>query len=105
MRVARMVPGVNLPNRVCLKKMQWQKLYSCTVVRIGVILGLYWGYTGIMESKMETTIIGFLLRLAIYRASAVVWTSVAMLSRRHSNWEFGPGAVCAIRAKQPSVNF
>ena len=23
---------------------------------IGVILGLYWGYMGIMEKKMETTI-------------------------------------------------
>ena len=25
-------------------------------VPIGVILGLYWGYIGIMEKKMETTI-------------------------------------------------
>ena len=25
-------------------------------VPIGVILGLYWGYLGIMEKKMETTI-------------------------------------------------
>ena len=23
---------------------------------IGIIFGLYWGYTGIMENKMETTI-------------------------------------------------
>ena len=25
-------------------------------IPIGVILGLYWGYTGIMEKKMETTV-------------------------------------------------
>ena len=25
---------------------------------IGVILGLYWGYIGIMEKKKETTIMG-----------------------------------------------
>ena len=24
---------------------------------IGVVLGLYWGYTGRMENKMETTIV------------------------------------------------
>ena len=27
-------------------------------VYIGVILGIYWGYIGIMEKKMETTITG-----------------------------------------------
>ena len=25
-----------------------------------VILGLYWGYMGIMEKKMETTILGYI---------------------------------------------
>ena len=30
---------------------------------IGYILGLYWGYIGIMEKKMETTIIGYILGL------------------------------------------
>ena len=32
----------------------------------GVILGLYWGYIGIMENKMETTIIGLRFRVCIY---------------------------------------
>ena len=27
---------------------------------IGYILGLYWGYVGIMEKKMETTIMGYI---------------------------------------------
>ena len=27
---------------------------------IGVILGLYWGYIGIMEKKKETTIMGYI---------------------------------------------
>ena len=27
---------------------------------IGVILGLYWGYIGIMENEMETTIMGYM---------------------------------------------
>ena len=26
---------------------------------MGYILGLYWGYIGIMEKKMETTILGY----------------------------------------------
>ena len=26
-------------------------------VNIGVMLGIYWGYIGIMENKMETTIV------------------------------------------------
>ena len=30
---------------------------------IGVMLGLYWGYIGRMEKKMETTIMGYILRL------------------------------------------
>ena len=33
---------------------------------IGVILGLYWGYIGIMEKKMETIIMG---RLWVYFAA------------------------------------
>ena len=28
-------------------------------VCIGAMLGLYWGYMGIMEKKMETSIIGY----------------------------------------------
>ena len=27
---------------------------------MGIILGLYWGYLGIMEKKMETTIMGYI---------------------------------------------
>ena len=30
----------------------------------GIILGLYWGYVGIMEKKMETTIMGY---IGLYR--------------------------------------
>ena len=33
---------------------------------IGIILGLYWGYIGIMEKKMETIIMG---RLWVYFAA------------------------------------
>ena len=32
---------------------------------IGIILGLYWGYIGIMENKMETT--GFRAKLQAQR--------------------------------------
>ena len=28
---------------------------------IGYILGLYWGYIGLMEKKMEATVIGYIL--------------------------------------------
>ena len=26
---------------------------------MGVVLGFYWGYMGIMEKKMETTLMGY----------------------------------------------
>ena len=29
------------------------------VLPIGVIFGSYWGYMGIMEKKIETTIVGY----------------------------------------------
>ena len=33
---------------------------TTTMGYIGVILGLYWGYIGIMEKKMETTTMGYI---------------------------------------------
>ena len=39
--------------------------------RPGVILGLYRGYIGIMEKKMETTIIGYILGLLSVVAAVV----------------------------------
>ena len=34
-----------------------KKMETTVIGSIGVILGLYWGYTGMMEKKMETTIV------------------------------------------------
>ena len=34
-------------------------------IRVWVILGLYWGYIGIMENRMEITIWGLVLRLEV----------------------------------------
>ena len=33
---------------------------------IGVILGLYWGYIGVMDEKMETTIMGYILHFGSF---------------------------------------
>ena len=42
------------------KKME-NEMESGIIRFIGGILGLYWGYIGIMEKKMETTIMRFML--------------------------------------------
>ena len=40
-----------------------RKMETTRMGYIGYIVGLYWGYMGMMESKMETTIMGYILGL------------------------------------------
>ena len=46
--------------------------------KLGVILGLYWGYFGILENRMETTIEGLGFRvMAFWLASSNLGFSVS----------------------------
>ena len=42
-----------------MEKNMENEMETGIVGSIGVIVGLYWGYIGIMEKKMETTVFGF----------------------------------------------
>ena len=41
-----------------IEKNMENEMETGIVGSIGVIVGLYWGYIGIMEKKMETTVLG-----------------------------------------------
>ena len=56
-----------------------------TIGTIGYILGLYWGYMGMMEEKMEITIMGY-----------IGFGFVGILSLL---WAFRVGAELASRAR------
>ena len=38
----------------------WGNIGDSIGVILGILLGLYWGYIGIMEKKMETTTKGYM---------------------------------------------
>ena len=45
--------------------------YMASPLLHGVILGFYWGYMGLMEKKMETTIMGY-IGFRVYRLCRIM---------------------------------
>ena len=55
------------------------------LVTIGIVKGLYWGYRGIMDKKLEPIITGYISRL-LGNVSTFAWCSFFILTEilRHS---------------------
>ena len=71
------------------------------------MLGLYWGYIGIMEKKMETTVVYWGIQLIFYLGDTMVPNNGESNGKGNGNWGyigfilgFGVWSLCKVLGMQ-----